>query len=133
MATIPQILNYIYPGMQWTIQEDDYDTLIWEAGNATPKPTEAEIRANAAAVDILVADAERQARQQRAMADAPDYLLRAIEILIDAMIEIRRVVNDIRTTAVVSAHTGSYTAWDSTVVNRIAALKQKVTDLRNLS
>ena len=133
MATIPEILQYIYPGTEWTIEEDDYATLVWGPSN-TPaiKPSEAEIRANSEAVDVLVQAADKQARQQRAMADAPDYLLRAIEILIEGMIEIRRVVNDIRNTTLDQAHAGDFTTWDTAVVNKIAALRQKVIDLRNL-
>jgi hypothetical protein len=133
MATIPQILQHIYPGNEWTIQEDDYATLWWSPNN-TPsvKPTEAEIRANSDAADILVAAMERQGRQQRAMADAPDYLLTAIDILIQGMVEIRRVVNDIRNTATAGSHTGSYTSWDNDVVTKIGALRQKVQDLRDI-
>lgn len=133
MATIAQILSAHWPNQQWTIDEDDYATLMWDGENSRPKPTEAEIRGFSDEVDALLADEAQRSRQQRAMIDAPDYMLKVIEILIDGMVEIRRVVNDIRSTAVAQAHTGSYTAWDTNVVSRIAALKQKVVDLRNIS
>ena len=133
MATIPQILQYVYPGTEWTIDEDDYATLVWGPSNTpSTKPDEAEIRANSEAVDVLVAAADKQARQQRALADAPDYMLRAFEIYIEGLIEIRRVVNDIRNTMVAQAHTGDFTAWDTAVVNKIAAMRQKLLDKRNI-
>lgn len=132
MATIPQILAAHWQGQQWTIDEDDYATLQWDGGNSIPKPTEAEIRGFSDEVDATLADQSRRARQQRSMSDAPDYLLKVVETLIDGMVEIRRVVNDIRSTVVAQAHTGSFTAWDNNIVSRIAALKQKVTDLRNV-
>lgn len=132
MATIAQILAAHWQGQQWTIDEDDYATLQWDGGNSRSKPTEAEIRGFSDEVDAVVADQAQRARQQRAMSDAPDYMLKVVETLIDGMVEIRRVVNDIRSTAVAQAHTGSFTAWDNNIVSRIAALKQKVTNLRNV-
>jgi hypothetical protein len=132
MASIAEILPRFWANQEWSIDEDNFLTLDWAPGNTLPKPTEGEIRAHSDEVDALLADEAQRDRQQRALADAPDYLLKAIEIMIDGMIEIRRVVNDIRSTAVGAAHTGSYTTWDATVVSKMAALKQKVTDLRNV-
>ena len=132
MATIAQILPRFWAGAEWSIDGDNYGTLAWAAGNSLTKPTESEIRAHSAEVDVLISGEQQRYRQQAAMNDTPDYMLRVIETLIDGMIEIRRVVNDARSTAVAAAHTGSYTAWDSTVVSKLTALKQKVTDLRNV-
>lgn len=133
MATIAQILAAHWPGQQWTIDEDNYSTLTWDGGNTRPKPSEAEIRGFSDQVDATVADQAQRSRQQRAMVDAPDYLLKVVETLIDGMVEIRRVINDMRSTIVAQAHTGSFTAWDNNVVSRLAALKQRVQDLRNIS
>ena len=133
MATIPEILQRTWPGTEWTIDEDNYETLIWPAGNAVAKPTESDIRSHSDAVDALLADETQRSRQQQALQDAPDYLLKAIETLIEGMIEIRRAVNDIRNTMVGAAHTGSFTEWDAAIVSKIAALRQKVIDLRNIS
>lgn len=133
MATIPQILSCFWQGAEWRVDGDEYATLDWAAANTLPKPTESEIRARSSEADVIIADTEQRARQQRAMIDAPDYLLKAIEILIEGMVEIRRVVNDIRTTTIPAAHTGDFTTWDSSTVAKIAALRQKVIDLRNVS
>lgn len=132
MATIAEILQRFWAGAEWTIEEDDYETLNWLPENGPTKPTEAEIRAHSAEVDALLADEGQRQRQQRALNDAPDYLLKTIETLIEGMVEIRRVVNDIRSTAVTAAHTGSYTAWDTAIVAKIAALRQRVIDLRQV-
>lgn len=133
MATIAEILPRFWPAQAWTITEDDYGTLDWRPENTLPKPLEAEIRAHSAEVDAILADEAQRDRQQRGLNDAPDYLLKAIETLIDGLVEIRRVVNDIRSTVVAQAHTGSFTAWDAEIVSRIAALRQKVIDLRNIA
>ena len=37
-------LEYAYPGMQWSIQGNDYSTLVWHPGNAQAKPTEPELQ-----------------------------------------------------------------------------------------
>lgn len=133
MATIAEILQHIWPGTEWTVDDDDYATLNWAAGNGVTKPTEEEIRSHDAEVDAVISDEGRLNRQQRAMPDAPDYLLKTVETLIDGLIEIRRVVNDLRTTIVSQAHTGSFTSWDNDVVTKIANLKQRIADLRNIT
>lgn len=133
MATIPQILSLFWQDSEWTMQEDDYGTLQWFPGNAVEKPSESAIRARSSEADAAISLAERRNRQQRAMNDAPDHLLTAIEILIDGLVEVRRVVNDIRSTTLPAAHTGDFTAWDAQIVSRIAALRQKVANLRNIN
>lgn len=132
MATISEILPRFWPGQEWTLDEDDYSTLNWYPTNPLPKPTEAEIRAHSNEVDALIADAAQRGRQQRGMYDAPDYLLKTVEILINGLVEIRRVINDVRNTATAASHTGTYTAWDAEIVSQISALRQKVQDLRNI-
>ena len=132
MATIAEILPRFWLNQEWSINEDDYDTLSWLEGNSLTKPTEEEIRAHSTEVDALLADEAQRDRQQRALNDAPDYLLKTIETLIDGLGELRRVINDVRDTAVAQAHTGSYTAWNSSIVSRIVALKQRIVELRNI-
>lgn len=51
MATIPQILSVKWPGTDWTVEGDDYSTLVWRSEN---KPTEAEIRAFSDEVDAHI-------------------------------------------------------------------------------
>lgn len=132
MAYISAILPYFWPGTEWTIDEDDYNTLRWAPSNVLAKPTEGEIRSHSDAVDALISDEEQRRRQQRGMADSPDYLLKAIEVIVQGMMEIRRVVDDIRSTAVAQAHTGTYTAWDANIASKTSALAQKVRDLRQI-
>jgi hypothetical protein len=54
MATIPQILMHMWPGNEWRLDEDDYDTLVWLESNKDPKPTEAEIRSHSDEVDRMM-------------------------------------------------------------------------------
>ena len=131
MATISQILGKFWPGSEWILDAEDYTTLNWMPGNVAPKPTEAEILARSAETDTLLASEAKLRREQNAMQDTPDYLLKVVETQIDALIEIRRVVNDLRSTIVSAAHTGDFTAWDSDVVSRVTALRQWVTNKRN--
>lgn len=131
MATISEILSYAFPNAEWVITGDDYDSLQWLTPGVV-KPTEAELRAISTEVDGVVADRDKRNRQQQALADAPDYMLCAIETLIQGMAEIRRVINDVRSTVVPAAHTGDFTEWDSDIIAKIVSLRQKVIDLRNL-
>src|SRR6266542_4099295 len=107
MATIAQILSEFWPGQVWRIDEDNYATLNWLITNPMAKPTEAAVRARSAEVDVLIASRAQLARQQQALNDSPDYLLKAVEVIIEGMIEIRRVLNDVRSTVVSGAHTGT--------------------------
>jgi hypothetical protein len=52
MANLAQILTKKYLGWEWTVSEDDYNSLIWYPGNTLPKPTEAELRAFDAEVSL---------------------------------------------------------------------------------
>ena len=49
------VLNANYPGSQWTLKGNDYDTLIWH--DDTPKPSQAELDAAWPAVQQAQADA----------------------------------------------------------------------------
>ena len=133
MATIAEILLEVWPGNEWTIYEDDYSVLVWDQVNSIAKPSESDIRSHSDAVDVIVADKKRRARQQSGLADSTDYLLRIIETFIDALIEIRRVINTDRSTIVSQAHTGNFTSWDTNIIARMSAIKQKVDSLRNVT
>jgi len=132
MAVISDILSEIWPGKEWSITEDDYSTLVWFESNSIPKPLESEIRSHSSAVDAIVADKRQRARQQAGLIDSTDYLLKVIETFVDALIETRRVINTDRSTIVAQAHTGSFTTWDTNVVARLTAIKQRVDNLRNI-
>ena len=49
------VLNANYPGAQWTLSGNDYDTLIWH--DDTPKPLQEELDAAWPAVQQAQADA----------------------------------------------------------------------------
>ena len=131
MAEISQILSLFWLGAEWQINGDDYSTLEWYPSNAGAKPSETEIRARSEEADVALADLERKSKQQAAMRDAPDYMLRGFEIMLALIIEQRRVINNMRNTIVAQAHTGDFTPWDDDVVNLGIALRQKLLDIRN--
>jgi hypothetical protein len=77
----PTSFSRKFPGSIFTIDGDDYSTLIWYPENSIPKPPEATIRSYSDEVDALVkADNDAQAQQQ-AMFDRPDTILTMFEIL----------------------------------------------------
>ena len=55
MIDYTAVLVTNYPGAQWTLSGNDYDTLIWH--DDTPKPTQAELDAAWPAVQQAQADA----------------------------------------------------------------------------
>lgn len=110
MATLSEILPRKWPGAEWTLTEDNYTTLVWIS--ASPKPTEAEIRAFSAEVDALVA-AERTAERHRSLLDRADAVLLAFEVLAAA-------IDDLQTRLVVTGQ----------VANRIDTLRTRLADIR---
>lgn len=46
--TLSEKISVAYPGAQWSLFGDDYETLIWSDGNNVPKPTLEEIEVGAA-------------------------------------------------------------------------------------
>ncbi len=80
MATIAEILQYKWPGSEWSIEGDDYGTLNWISTDI-PKPALAEIRQHNGEVQQLIA-AERKAERQRdKLLDRPDTMLQIIDAL----------------------------------------------------
>ena len=53
MINYPQILSINYPGSQWAMSGNDYETLEWFSN--TPKPTQAELDALAPNTDDTLA------------------------------------------------------------------------------
>ena len=133
MATISEILSRFWPGTEWTITSNDYATLIWYPSNQVEKPSETEILSHSTETDTIISNESKARRQQVAMNDAPDYLLKAIEILINGMVEIHRVIQDIRNTIVAQAHTGDFTTWDVDAVQKIQNLRARIQELRNIT
>lgn len=121
MATIAQILPEFFPGNAWIIDGDDYATLPWFGPD--PKPDEATIRANSAATDLIVADYEHRQAQQFALNDAPDYLLTAFEIIISALVDIRKVI--------LLRHPAATSDFDANVINRVIAMRDKIATIRS--
>lgn len=134
MATLAQILSRRFPRNQWTLQEDDYSTLDWDAGNPAPKPAEAEIRALSDEVDDDLAQENRKRRQQQAlMVDNVDAVLRALEIIIKGQAELYRVVNDLRGKVQPAALSGTLTSYDSAVIQAVSALRTRIDEIRAMS
>lgn len=48
---IAQVLSFGWPGAQWTMQGQDYGTLVWHSANPQPKPDLEEIQAKMAEYD----------------------------------------------------------------------------------
>jgi hypothetical protein len=53
------ILTYKYAGQEWSINDEDYDTLTWLSD--TPKPTKAELDAQSEEVKQII-EGEKQAK-----------------------------------------------------------------------
>lgn len=54
LAPISEILSHKWPGAEWSIEGNDYSTLVWFS--KSPKPEEKEILAHAVAVADLIAE-----------------------------------------------------------------------------
>jgi len=52
MANLAEILTKKYINSEWTVNADDYNSLIWYPTNTLPKPTEAELRTFDAEVSL---------------------------------------------------------------------------------
>lgn len=118
--TLAEILSYKLPDGRWRIDGDDYATLVWEAGNTIPKPTEAEIRAFSSEVTGLMA----QERRKRAALDIliadPDAVFSGFEITLAAIIAIYNVLSNGQKTTINTNAPGVVQA----VQNMDARLKQ---------
>jgi hypothetical protein len=67
MTDYVAVLTNNYPGAQWTLSGNDYDTLIWH--DDTPKPSQADLDAAWPAVQQAQADAiaAKEAAKQSAV------------------------------------------------------------------
>ena len=137
MATIVQILPRRWPGMWWTIDGDDYATLVWFDSHNSPtaKPTEAEIRAWSASVDAEIALEERAQRQQDALnGDSVDAILTALERIIKGEAEIKRKIDnlivELKDTSFVGNVKTNLSPWNSSIVANIQAVLNRIDDIR---
>lgn len=87
MANIAQILQYKWPGAEWSIEDDDYETLVWLSSNI-PKPTESEIRQYNNDVVQLINEERKAERQRDKFASRPDSLIMAVDVLADNLKQI---------------------------------------------
>lgn len=91
MATIVDILSSKWPGAQWAIKADDYDTLEWL--DKSEKPTLEAIRAVSDLVDVELAErAALRAREKEFLASAPDPIYSAIKTLTEAVQKLQEQV-----------------------------------------
>ncbi|MGA0396883.1 MAG: hypothetical protein ACO3O3_06955 [Ilumatobacteraceae bacterium] len=66
------VLEANYPGAQWSLSGNDYDTLVWH--DDTPKPSQAELDAAWPAVQQAQAQAEVDAQRHAAYTAESDPL-----------------------------------------------------------
>src|SRR5215203_2146354 len=115
MAALSQILQYKYVNAQWSLSNEDYNTLVWYPENTVAKPTLATLQGFSAEVDGLIATDERDARRRDNVL-AGGQLLTALSAIVDALADIQ---TKLRTTALTSALNTTLTAQITTVKNRI--------------
>jgi hypothetical protein len=118
MATLVDILERKYPGVSFQFTDpDDYEGLLWKAGNAIAKPPEAEIRAFSAEVDAAMAQALREERQEQALYDTRDAVVKALKILADAVADLQ----------------GRVAGATTQNKNRVAALQAKIAQIQSIT
>jgi hypothetical protein len=119
MAAYIDLLARRYPGRQFTMYANDPRTLV--AVDGGPVPTKEELDAQMAEVDAEIDAEQRQARQQeRFLAANQDALLLALEIVVDALADVR---GKLRLAALTSA-------LDDTASNRLQILRNRLNDAR---
>lgn len=133
MATLADILGYKWSGNQWAFgsaTNDDYADLQW--GGPDPKPTEAEIRAFSAEIDArMVSDRALQRQQGWLEAQNADYLLIAFETLIEAEVELKRVIDDLQAKIKATALSAPLTTFDSAVLQKVVGMRNKLIQARS--
>lgn len=120
MATLTDILQWKYPGAEWSIQGQDYATLVWAPTNTLTKPTLTELQGFSAEVDGLIAQAMRQDRQRERLLET-DRLLVALSALTDALVDVR---GKLRSTALSSA-------LDGQITTRLNSIKTRIDEIKN--
>lgn len=80
MASIAEILQYKWPGAEWAIEGDDYNTLVWISTNV-PKPTQQQIHQHNGEVNQLIAAERKAERQRNKLMDKPEAMLQIIDAL----------------------------------------------------
>ncbi len=93
MAHLTDILAFAWPGQAWSCTAHDdlaaaYETLNWRKDNPSPKPTLAEVEAQAEAAEAHLADLARRRRRAEALLAEPDRLLTALDAITAAIVEL---------------------------------------------
>jgi hypothetical protein len=127
MATISQILAKRWPGREWTISGDDYNTLIWghmEDGqlvntNPEPKPSLAEILAFSDDVDLEIAVDRRDEERDAFLQDtSPGQFFKAIDVITDYLAALHQALpGNVRSQI------------PATVVNRMQAMRNRINQI----
>jgi hypothetical protein len=119
MAVYIEVLRRRYPGRQFTIYANDPRNLVAEDGG--PLPTKEELDALIPEVDAEIDAEQRQARQQeRFLAANQDALLLALEIVVEALADVRGKLRP-------AALTG---ALDAQAESRLNILRNRLNDAR---
>lgn len=129
MAKLSDILSRTWPGNTWTIRNsgaatlaEQYASLEWVGPD--PQPSLVDCQNAEAATDAAIAEARLKKRQQDALMSADtDALLLAIEILADAVYDVGSKLKS----------QSLNTPLDTTVANKLTALRNKITQARSVS
>jgi hypothetical protein len=118
MAAYLDVLRRRYPGRYFTIWANDPRNLV--ATDGGPVPTKEELDALMPAVDAEIEAEERLARQQDRFLGNQDALLLALEVVVEALADVR---GKLRPAALTSA-------LEETAGNRLQVLRNRLDDAR---
>ena len=87
-------LSLRWEGNQWTMNNEDYSTLVWHEGNKDPKPTEEEVNAGIASLQAEY-DAQDYARKRQSEYPSIEEAVHAIlDDDLDNLQVLRQAVKD---------------------------------------
>jgi hypothetical protein len=119
MAAYIEVLHRRFPGRQFTIYANDPRNLVAEDGG--PLPSKAELDALMPEVDAEIDAEQRQARQQERFLNAnQDALLLALEVVVEALADVRGKLRPAALTDVLDGPAG----------NRLQLLRNRLNDAR---
>lgn len=132
MASLGEILARHWPDDEWAIDGDDYSALVWYGPG--PKPSEAAIRARTEEVNTEIVERDKESRHARKFVDRPDAVVRAIDVLVDGQVALKRKLDDLISKIQSSAIQGgrnSLENYDQDKINKLQALRKKINDIRS--
>jgi hypothetical protein len=116
MAAYIDLLARRFPTRQFTIYGNDPRTLV--AVDGGPVPTKEELDALMSEVDAEIESEQRQARQQERFLGNHDALLLALEVVVEALVDVRGKLRPASLTSVL----------EETAGNRLQVLRNRLDD-----